>query len=272
MIGIAHLTTFRLRNQISISGDKLTNFLQRICSNPNPKVYIVNANAHFDVKLCMLPLKCCSECESMFDGLSCPCIKETGSDFLDAPCTDLPIRVPACGNKPTCFHSTTFYTTDSIVEGSLRIQLAACVKGHDSIHGAENVCVRLHSECLTGDVFYSQKCDCGDQKLNFMHLMDSEKHAVLLYIKGHEGRGAGLQNKIRAYSLLDNDASKTHVAALEDIGCQFDIREYDAAYLFLKDALHLKSIRLFTNNPCKINAGRKTFGSNNVTVCSMPAG
>eukprot|EP00804_Cyclotella_cryptica_P019110 CCRYP_019447-RA/>CCRYP_019447-RA protein AED:0.50 eAED:-0.64 QI:0/0/0/0.66/1/1/3/0/1062 len=271
MFGTSHLTTFRLCNHISVFSEKFTNCLQRICSNPTTKIFIVNAKGDFDIKECILPLKYCDECESMFDGLSCACMSEIGSDCFHAPRTDLPIEVPAFGMKPSFFNSTTFYTTDSIVEGNLKIQLAACVKGHDSITGAEDVCVRVHSECLTGDVFYSRKCDCGEQKLNFMHKMKSEKHAVLLYIKGHEGRGAGLHNKIKAYSLLDNHDSKTHVDALVEIGCQSDVREYDAACLFLKNTLHLKSIRLFTNNPYKINAARKTFGSNNVTLCSMPA-
>ncbi|KAL7493348.1 hypothetical protein ACHAWX_000276 [Stephanocyclus meneghinianus] len=193
----------------------------------------------------------------MFEGHSCPCYREPHSEFINAPHTDLPIKVPAFGIKPSCFHSTTFYTTDWFVEGDLRIQLVACVKGNDSINGAEDVCVRLHSECLTGDAFYSQKCDCGDQKLKFMHQLEHEKHAVLLYIKGHEGRGAGLHNKIKAYSLLDSHVSKTHVDALGDVGCQSDIREYDTAYLFLKNALHLKSIRLFSNNPQKIIAAKR---------------
>ena len=130
----------------------------------------------------------------------------------------------------------------------------------------------MHSECLTGDVFYSRKCDCGDQKLKYLQMMTSEKNAVFLYIKGHEGRGNGLYNKISSYSLLDYDNSKTHIDTLHELGCPSDVRQYKAAFLFLKKILHIKSIRLFSNNPLKIQEARVTFGSANVIQCPMPAG
>ena len=145
------------------------------------------------------------------------------------------------------------------------------MKGNDNIRNAAKVSVRVHSECLTGDVFYSRKCDCGDQKLKYLQMMENEQHAVFVYIKGHEGRGNGLYNKISSYSLLDNDDSKTHIDTLHELGCPSDVRQYKAAFLFLKNKLQIKSLKLFSNNPLKIEAARETFGSANVTQCPMPA-
>lgn len=166
----------------------------------------------------------------------------------------------------------TLHVTEKISEGDLTIQLVTLVKGNEGIHGAENVSVRVHSECLTGDVLYSKKCDCGDQKLKFMHLMEAEQHAVFLYIKGHEGRGAGLHNKVIAYSRRESGASKTHIDALLDIGCQSDVREYTAAFRFLRERLKIKSVKLYSNNPDKIDAALKIFGASYVIPCPMPAG
>ena len=142
----------------------------------------------------MLPLKYCDECAVLFDGSRCGCYIEE-SNF---PNTSLPIDVPAYNGNPEWNQEMTFYATEIISEGDLNIELAVLVKGNDNIGDVENVSLRVHSECLTGDVFYSMKCDCGQQKLKFLHLMKNEEHSILLYIKGHEGRGAGLFNKIKS--------------------------------------------------------------------------
>jgi len=161
-----------------------------------------------------------------------------------------------------------------MTEGKLNIQITALVSGFDIINGAENVCVRIHSECLTGDVFYSMKCDCGVEKMQFMDIMAQEEKicrpSVLVYIRGHEGRGAGLFDKIRAYDYLDRNSSETHIDALHAIGCESDIRKYDAAVRFIKHKLQVRSIKLFTNNPEKIGVVEEYFGSN-FTCKSMPA-
>jgi GTP cyclohydrolase II len=166
------------------------------------------------------------------------------------------------------------FSSESIIEGKLRIEISALVNGLEKIKGAEKVCVRIHSECLTGDVFYSQKCDCGQEKLDFLQIMaheeESSKPSVLVYIKGHEGRGVGLCNKIKAYKYVDDNPTATHVDALRAIGCEPDIRRYDSAVRFIKHRLQVKSIRLFTNNPHKMEAVRKYFGSQ-FSCEAMPA-
>ena len=154
------------------------------------------------------------------------------------------------------------------------IQLAVSVSGFGLLKNAESVCVRIHSECLTGDLFYSMKCDCGLEKLQFMRIMAEEhklaRPSVFVYIKGHEGRGAGLHGKICAYQYQEQHPSETHIDALLAVGRESDIRRYDSAMKFIKYKLQVKSIKLFTNNPKKIKAGEKYFGSN-CSFQSMPA-
>lgn len=107
--------------------------------------------------------------------------------------------------------------------------------------------VRVHSECLTGDVFGSYRCDCGEQLEAGLQAIN-EAGGVLIYLRGHEGRGIGLANKIRAYALQDGGANT--VAANEQLGLPVDARNYDAAAAIL-DALEIRRIRLVTNNPLK---------------------
>ncbi|MFF5791243.1 3,4-dihydroxy-2-butanone-4-phosphate synthase [Paeniglutamicibacter sp. NPDC012692] len=107
--------------------------------------------------------------------------------------------------------------------------------------------VRVHSECLTGDVFGSYRCDCGEQLAAGLQAIN-EFGGVLIYLRGHEGRGIGLANKIRAYALQDGGANT--VAANEQLGLPVDARNYDAAAAIL-DALGIHSVRLITNNPLK---------------------
>jgi 3,4-dihydroxy 2-butanone 4-phosphate synthase / GTP cyclohydrolase II len=111
---------------------------------------------------------------------------------------------------------------------------------------------RLHSECLTGDVFASQRCDCGGQLERSMERIAAEG-GVVVYLRGHEGRGVGLLSKLAAYALQDNGFDT--VDAQTELGLPIDAREYAAGAAILAD-LELSSVRLLTNNPMKVNAMR----------------
>jgi len=113
-----------------------------------------------------------------------------------------------------------------------------------------NVLTRLHSECLTGDVFGSLRCDCGAQLEAAMTAISAEGRGVVLYLRGHEGRGVGLLSKLQAYEL--QDAGADTVDANTELGLPVDAREYSAGAQMLAD-LGVRSVRLLTNNPDKIN-------------------
>jgi 3,4-dihydroxy 2-butanone 4-phosphate synthase/GTP cyclohydrolase II len=124
------------------------------------------------------------------------------------------------------------------------------------IGDGEDVLVRVHSECLTGDVFGSRRCDCGPQLDSALQTVAAEGRGVVLYVRGHEGRGIGLMHKLQAYQLQDH-GSDTVDANLE-LGLPADARDYGLGAQILVD-LGIRTMRLLTNNPAK-RAGLEGYG------------
>ncbi len=152
----------------------------------------------------------------------------------------------------------------------LALVLGDVAAGPDGADGAD-VLVRMHSECLTGDVFGSQRCDCGTQLNAAMAAIAAEGRGIVVYLRGHEGRGIGLLSKLRAYALQDGGADT--VDANTELGFPVDAREYSTGAQILAD-LGVSSLRLLTNNPAKIKGlsdyGLKVTGTVALPVSATP--
>jgi 3,4-dihydroxy 2-butanone 4-phosphate synthase/GTP cyclohydrolase II len=152
---------------------------------------------------------------------------------------------------PTMFGEFVCHAYQSTLDGQ---EYVAFVKGE--VEGKSDVLVRVHSQCLTGDVFQSARCDCGPQLRQAMEKIEEAGEGVVLYIMAHEGRGIGLTHKIRAYKLQDQ--GRDTIEANKELGFAPDLRDYGIGAQVLAD-LGITSMRLMTNSPQKF-AGIEGYG------------
>jgi 3,4-dihydroxy 2-butanone 4-phosphate synthase/GTP cyclohydrolase II len=170
-------------------------------------------------------------------------------------------RVAGPTRIPTELGEFTGYVYESLLDGEQHFALVA-----GQVAGRERVLVRVHSECLTGDVFGSLRCDCGPQLDEALRLIAEEGTGVVVYLRGHEGRGIGLAHKLRAYWLQDQGHDT--VDANLELGLPVDSREYGIGAQILVD-LGVTTMRLMTNNPGKYG-GLEGFGLDIVERVPLP--
>jgi 3,4-dihydroxy 2-butanone 4-phosphate synthase/GTP cyclohydrolase II len=161
------------------------------------------------------------------------------------------VRRVAEARIPTPFGDFTAYAYENVLNAD---QHVALVRG--AVQGEDNVLVRVHSECLTGDAFGSLKCDCGAQLNAAMRRIAAEGLGVVVYLRGHEGRGIGLAHKLQAYKLQEQGMDT--VDANTELGLPVDSREYGIGAQILVD-LGITTMRVMTNNPAKYG-GLEGFG------------
>jgi 3,4-dihydroxy 2-butanone 4-phosphate synthase/GTP cyclohydrolase II len=169
------------------------------------------------------------------------------------------VREAEC-DLPSAYGTFKLYAYRNVLDGGEHI---AVVKG--DVDGQSDVMIRVHSECLTGDVFASLRCDCGPQLEAAMALLAKEERGVLVYLR-QEGRGIGLVNKIKSYAL--QESGQDTVQANESLGFKPDLRDYGVGAQILSD-LGLTSVRIITNNPRKI-VGLEGYGLEVTSRVSMP--
>ncbi|MFJ5291939.1 MULTISPECIES: bifunctional 3,4-dihydroxy-2-butanone-4-phosphate synthase/GTP cyclohydrolase II [unclassified Streptomyces] len=156
------------------------------------------------------------------------------------------VRREATVRLPTAYGEFTAYGYRSVADGIEHVALV-----HGEIGDGDDVLVRIHSECLTGDIFHSLRCDCGPQLEASMERITTEGRGVVVYLRGHEGRGIGLLSKLRAYELQER--GRDTLDANLELGLPADARDYGAGAQILAD-LGVHSLRLMTNNPEKTAA------------------
>ncbi|KAH9619127.1 hypothetical protein KSS87_009590 [Heliosperma pusillum] len=161
------------------------------------------------------------------------------------------VELSSAARIPSNWGPFTAHCYRSFLDG---IEHVAMVKGE--IGDGQDVLVRVHSECLTGDVFQSARCDCGTQLDLAMKKIEAKGRGILVYLRGHEGRGIGLGHKLRAYNLQDD--GRDTVEANEELGLPVDSREYGIGAQILRD-LGVRTMKLMTNNPAKY-IGLKGYG------------